>query len=72
MSYCEKDDLVVLTMTRSDYAMVLVALGMGLSTARFGGIDRWINVANRINEGNPNFTPYKRPGAIGRDGKETQ
>ena len=65
MSYREENGQVILTMSRDDFERVLMRLGAATGLA----IQRSANLAetlydelallNRLNEGNPNFTPYK-------------
>jgi hypothetical protein len=63
MSYSEKDGQVVLTMSREDYERVLMALGMatGAALRGYGPLAYRILVPllNRVNEGNPDYTPYQ-------------
>ncbi len=75
---CE-GDVVTLTMTRDDYHWMLLVIGYAtgasmdnqrqLDAAR-GGIEfdngffySVLGLANRLNEGNPNWTPYQIPEA---------
>lgn len=63
MSYREESDgTVTLTLSRDDYELVLMALGIAIGCASRDGvpIQSWLELTNRINEGNPNYTPYKR------------
>ena len=62
MSYSEENGQVILTMSREDYNLLLIVLGY----ATGGAIkDHWIpaermfELTNRLNQGNPNFTPYQ-------------
>lgn len=59
MSYAEKDGEVTLTMKREDYERLLLCLGMATAAAR----NRWpiVELLNRINQGNPAWTPYIVP-----------
>ena len=59
MSYCEENDQVILTMSREDYDMLQMLLGYATSraTRRFK-LDRIFELLNRLNQGNPNYTPY--------------
>ena len=63
MSYREDNDQVVLSMSREDYDLLLVALGSSVGAALQGkgmlGLKVACKLANRINEGNPNFKPYR-------------
>jgi hypothetical protein len=51
---------VVLRMTAEDYYMLLMALGMATGSAAKNGQDTkpWIELVNKLNEGNPDFVPY--------------
>jgi hypothetical protein len=58
MPYSEQDNQVVLTMSREDWWMLLLVLGY----ATGGGAipeSRMFELMNRLNEGNPNYTPYR-------------
>ena len=58
MSYNEKDGMVTLTMTIQDYEYLLLLLGRAA-----GGdleyLHEHLALVNRLNEGNPHFTPYQ-------------
>lgn len=58
MAYSERDGQVVLTMSKADYSLLMLALGhLGrIMSPLFG----WIELINRLNEGNPDYTPYRR------------
>jgi hypothetical protein len=59
--YREEDGYVVLTMTRHDYEGLLLMLGWAPGTMareHFGNLRAHIGLVNRLNAGNPNFTPY--------------
>lgn len=61
MSYSEQDGQVVLTMSREDYEVLLMALGSytALHLARPWDLERVLAFVNRLNSGNPNYTPYQ-------------
>lgn len=61
MSYQERDGQVILTMSREDYENLLVALGMGTAAylSRSDGLREILALVNRLNEGNPAYTPYR-------------
>lgn len=63
MSYSEKDNLVILTMSREDYEKVLMCLGSAVGAAIFGRSPLEANtvfeLTNRLNAGNPHYTPYQ-------------
>lgn len=61
MSYREENGQVVLTISREDYDRVLMRLGAALGS-NFGQLlnyDQELEFLNRLNEGNPNYTPYQ-------------
>lgn len=53
---------VVLTMTDTDYDMLLIVLGIAYGwTSQHGDLrmrDSFLALTNRINTGNPDYTPY--------------
>ena len=61
MSYKEEDGKVILTLDRSDYEMLLLCLGMAAGWAIKEKKDSspFVELVNRINEGNPDFIPYQ-------------
>lgn len=61
MSYREENGQVVLTMSREDYETLLIWLGYytGGVSQRGGKIDEMLSFLNRLNQGNPNYTPYQ-------------
>jgi hypothetical protein len=60
MSYSEENGLVVLRMTREDYDFLLIGYGMLIGKSFFGGSPKaLIEYFNRLNEGNPDYTPYQ-------------
>jgi hypothetical protein len=61
VSYSEKDGQVVLTMSREDYELVLMALGAftAVTWKSGGNSQRVLEVLNRLNSGNPHYTPYQ-------------
>jgi hypothetical protein len=63
MSYREEDGQVVLTMSREDYDLLLVILSL-TEFIRFNGneLQGWRELCDRINFGNPNYTPYRVEG----------
>lgn len=60
MSYQRSDGIVTLTISVKDYEQILMALGNAVGVASRDGlpIAPWLELANRINEGNPNWTRY--------------
>lgn len=64
MAYSEENRQVVLTMSSEDYQFLIFALGVSAAARErlHDSID-WINqvvsLLNRLNEGNPNYTPYQ-------------
>lgn len=61
MSYQEKNGQVILTMSQEDYDSLLLALGIATAHAmkHGGNPNRWLALVNRLNSGNPNYTPYQ-------------
>ena len=60
MSYSEENGQVVLRMSPHDYDNLIYGLGMLLGKSFFGGDPKALIVfMNRLNSGNPNYTPYK-------------
>jgi hypothetical protein len=63
VSYSEKDGQVILAMSREDYEFLLVCLGLATSeflrTNDLEDIKTVYSLLNRLNEGNPNYTPYR-------------
>jgi hypothetical protein len=65
LSYREENGQVVLTMSREDYERLLLLLGAATAeTVRAGGrsfftLDQILALMNRLNQGNPNYTPYQ-------------
>jgi len=65
MKYTEHGDTITLEMSRDDYEGLLLMLGFAAGAAsRKGELHtywRWIDFVNRLNDGNPRFTPYEIP-----------
>lgn len=63
MSYSEKNGQVVLRMSREDYELLLIALGSAVGLALQVkwqlGLPVLTPLLNRLNSGNPNYTPYQ-------------
>jgi hypothetical protein len=59
--YSEHAGLVTLTMTRADYECLLMICGAGAST-RIGDLSADLALVDRLNAGNPNWTPYTDKG----------
>lgn len=59
MSYREENGQVVLAMSHDDWTMVLMLLGAGAAGENILSSRKAAELFNRLNEGNPNFTPYK-------------
>jgi predicted RNA-binding Zn-ribbon protein involved in translation (DUF1610 family) len=53
MSYSEKDGQVILTMSREDYNLLLKSVPL------LDSLERMLQFMNRLNSGNPNYTPYQ-------------
>jgi hypothetical protein len=64
MSYSERDGQVVLTMSREDWDAMLIRLGIAAHwmMAHGGTWKRELDLLNRLNSGNPNYTPYQVEG----------
>jgi hypothetical protein len=59
-----KGDQITIEMTRHDCEMLLWVCGLAAGSVRPAApavFWRIIEFANRLNEGNPNFTPYEIP-----------
>jgi len=68
VSYREEGNFVVLTMSRMDWANLMMTLGIAAGSlgSESPMLTRVFNLVNRLNEGNPHNTPYKlspSPGA---------
>jgi len=61
MSYREENEQVILSMSKEDYETVLAALASFtvLHLARPGHTERICALMNRLNSGNPHYTPYQ-------------
>lgn len=63
MSYREEDGQIVLTMSVDDFERLLIVLGIALSASMNGrgmiGMREILVLSNRLNEGNPHYTPYQ-------------
>lgn len=62
MSYSERDNQVVLSMSREDYDFLTMNLGACLAAQalhRGSILAQLVGLMNRLNEGNPNYTPYQ-------------
>ncbi len=57
MPFRRDGDNIVLTLTRDQYDMVLIAIGF----AAAGISPAWLRLADEINEGNPQYQPYLPP-----------
>lgn len=63
MAYREENGQVILTVSREDYERLLMALGIAAGVAIQGkgvlGTKVMFELVNRLNEGNPHYTPYQ-------------
>jgi hypothetical protein len=62
MSYREENGQVILSMSREDFQMLLLYLGYATGGAvkyHWTPPARMLEFLNRINEGNPHYTPYQ-------------
>jgi hypothetical protein len=60
--YREENDQVILTMSREDYQLLLNVLCYATGGAikyRWTPADRMFEFTDRLNQGNPNYTPYQ-------------
>jgi hypothetical protein len=67
MGYQRDGDTVTLTITRQQFELIILALGMATGAsdreyrdpdARAKYLDPWLALANAINRGNPDWRPY--------------
>jgi hypothetical protein len=64
LGYKTDGETVTLTMTRDDYTRLLLHLGFAAGAIERAGGGRLcgsLALANRLNAGNPNWTPYEIP-----------
>jgi hypothetical protein len=63
VSYSEENGQVVLRMSREDYSYLLFLLGGSVIVAveKESLLPNLMAFTNRLNEGNPNYTPYQVP-----------
>lgn len=62
MSYSEENGQVILTMSKEDFSRLIGMLGRAtLPSVISGGpqFDEIVEFLNRLNQGNPNYTPYQ-------------
>ena len=64
MSYREENGQVVLTMSREDYWRLMIELGASALQLTWqkdhaDPLREKLAFVNRLNEGNPNYTPYE-------------
>ncbi len=63
--YTSDGNEVTLAMTVEDFQQLLLMLGFAMSGARAQGDlslhYNWVQAINRLNEGNPSYTPYEVP-----------
>jgi hypothetical protein len=67
MSYSEENGQVVLRMSREDYERLIFRLGLALGNfanssgvaAQQESIKQELAFLNRLNQGNPDYTPYQ-------------
>lgn len=57
----EKTGLITLTLTRDDFEKVLIMLGLaaGSMISNPTQLEETLGLLNRLNDGNPNYTPYQ-------------
>jgi hypothetical protein len=65
MTYKREGDNVTIQMSQDDFSNLLLMVGYAAGAARREGdvkaFYRWIEFANDLNTGNPNFRPYEIP-----------
>lgn len=61
MSYHEENNQVILTMSREDYSALLCELNLNREFSHPHGLirEQLDGLLNRLNSGNPNYTPYR-------------
>ena len=59
LSYSEQDGQVVLTMSREDYEKLSILTHFAEARIHRSRSDDYQGMLNRLNEGNPNYTPYQ-------------
>jgi hypothetical protein len=62
MSYQERDNQVILTMSREDYEFLMFNLGACITAQQIHRgtiLPRLLGMMNRLNSGNPHYTPYQ-------------
>jgi hypothetical protein len=64
VSYSEKDGRVILTMSREDYEQLLSLLCSRVAAGQWGRtfdpqLKRIQGLIDRLNSGNPSYTPYQ-------------
>jgi hypothetical protein len=63
VAYREENDEVILTMSREDYERLLMAMGeyavRAAENRSILSFSATIRLMNRLNQGNPNYTPYQ-------------
>jgi hypothetical protein len=66
LSYREENGQVILTLSRDDYDKLLIVFAGATRISLTGpvgnvifGTDQIISLLNRLNDGNPNYRPYK-------------
>lgn len=67
LGYSSSDgDVVTIRMTRGDYESLLLALGIsaGAMARENQALSGWLALANRLNAGNPHWTPYEDPDVL--------
>lgn len=58
MAYREEDGKIVLTLSVEDWQLLLMLLGAG-SASRIVQGGKALEFLDRLNEGNPHYTPYQ-------------
>jgi hypothetical protein len=69
MSMKRENGRVLIDIGEDDFEILIFLMGLGAGTAQREGSTglfwRFISLANAVNEGNPNWTPYEVPAEPG-------
>jgi hypothetical protein len=59
VSYSEENGQVILRMSREDYQTLLIIMGYAMGGSFWVERNKALEFVNRLNSGNPNYTPYQ-------------
>lgn len=60
MSFTKSHDGVIITLSDEDFDLLLMMMGYVTGMEKDKGLQNlFIGLVNRVNEGNPDFVPYK-------------